>query len=140
MVAPEGVEVPMTRLLLIDDSPTVRVATAAALELEGMTVLLAATVAEGLALAEAERPDVILLDVVMERAGARGIGGGGLQALQRLKADPRTRRIPVVMWTGAPRERTERTVRELGAVALVTKGAVTSALAAALRQIARRGR
>jgi CheY-like chemotaxis protein len=134
------------RVLIVDDSQTVRVAMQAALLMHGFDVLLARDGAEGFRRAQHERPDVILLDVVMDRqsapsgpgASVRGVGGGGFQLVRRLKADKDTKSIPVLMWTAAPHADTERTAKRIGAVAVLVKGGAVEDLIEALRRCAAR--
>jgi CheY-like chemotaxis protein len=91
-----GEEVPTVQqpgtVLVVDDEPDVLLLCRVNLELEGYTVLEAPDGEIGLALARAEHPDVILLDVQMP-------GIDGWQVLAALKADPEVRAIPVVMLT-----------------------------------------
>uniref|UniRef100_UPI001F55F51B GGDEF domain-containing protein n=1 Tax=Anaeromyxobacter oryzisoli TaxID=2925408 RepID=UPI001F55F51B len=76
------------RLLVADDEPDAREALSLALEPD-YEVLTAADGLEAVELARAERPDVVLLDLTMPRLD-------GLQALERLRADPATAEIPVI--------------------------------------------
>jgi two-component system cell cycle sensor histidine kinase/response regulator CckA len=77
-------------VLVIDDDPTVRLATRQALRVAGFDVLTAATGDEGVHVARDARPDIILLDVVLP-------GESGLEICQRLKGDPTLAAIPVLM-------------------------------------------
>jgi len=79
-------------ILVIDDHRYVREMIRALFEREGYRVLDSGDGAEGLALAEAHRPDCVVLDVRMP-------GLSGFEVLERLNADPRTREIPVIMLT-----------------------------------------
>ena len=80
------------RILVVDDvEPNVRLLEAK-LTLEYYEVLTAMDGARALEIAAAERPDIILLDVMMP-------GMDGFETCQRLKADPVTRHIPVVLVT-----------------------------------------
>ena len=79
-------------ILVVDDHRYVREMIRALFEREGYRVLDSADGAEGLALAEAHRPDCVVLDVRMP-------GLSGFEVLERLNADPRTREIPVIMLT-----------------------------------------
>src|SRR5688500_13916196 len=88
------------RILVIDDSPPNVALVRAQLERAGHRVLTASTGREGLVVAAANPPDLILLDVMMP-------GLDGYEVCQRLKADPATRAIPVVMLTSL-RERTDK--------------------------------
>lgn len=80
------------RILVVDDvEPNVRLLEAK-LTLEYYEVLTAMDGATALEIAAAERPDIILLDVMMP-------GMDGFETCRRLKADPVTRHIPVVLVT-----------------------------------------
>ena len=81
------------RILLVDDFADAREMYTTYLEYEGFEVLPAASAVEAIALAISERPDLILMD-----AGLPGMTGW--EAITELKADGRTREIPVLMLTG----------------------------------------
>lgn len=81
-------------VLLVDDFEDARVMHAELLELEGFATAQAATGAEAIALATELLPDVVLMDLVLPG------GMDGCEATRRLKADARTRAIPVVGLTG----------------------------------------
>src|SRR5205823_9669297 len=80
------------RVLMIDDSTSERDLYALMLERD-VQVLTASRGSEGLALAEAERPDAIVLDVMMPEMN-------GWEVCRRLKSNPDTAAIPVIMLTG----------------------------------------
>src|SRR3712207_8330358 len=80
------------RILVVDDIETNVRLLEAKLTAEYYEVLTAESGAEALAKAAAEAPDVILLDVMMP-------GMDGFQVCRRLKDDPLTRHIPVVLVT-----------------------------------------
>lgn len=80
----------MARVLIIDDSATDVQALRAILEGGGHQALAAASAEEGLDLARAERPDVVLMDIVMP-------GLNGFQATRQMGRDLRTRDIPVIV-------------------------------------------
>jgi two-component system cell cycle response regulator len=80
------------RILIIDDVAANRRLLEAKLACEYYEVLSASRGEEGLILARTEQPDVILLDVIMP-------GLDGFETCRRLKADTRTRHIPVVLLT-----------------------------------------
>jgi hypothetical protein len=86
------VDEPSGSVLVVDDDGAVRELLAHHLERAGYRVMAAATGDEGLALARAERPDVITLDVLMP-------GKDGWTVLSELKSSPATVDIPVVMIT-----------------------------------------
>ncbi|HEX9781048.1 MAG TPA: response regulator [bacterium] len=80
------------RILLIDDDESIRKPLQRRLEAWGFEVIPAATGEEGLTLAEAQQPDLILLDVVLPKMKGREVCGA-------LKSNPSTRRIPVIFLT-----------------------------------------
>lgn len=81
------------RILVVDDLEANRRLLEAKLGAEYYEVLLAQRGEEGVQLAKRERPDLILLDVMMPG------GIDGYEACRRLKAQPETRHIPVIILT-----------------------------------------
>jgi two-component system, cell cycle response regulator DivK len=79
-------------VLIIEDNPRNLKLARDVLNHAGYRTLEAGTAEEGLALAHAERPGLVLMDVQLP-------GMDGLQALGRLRADPVTAGIPVVALT-----------------------------------------
>jgi len=80
-----------SRILVIDDEAAIRDSLRMTLEYEGYDVQVAATGQEGLALAERESPDLVVLDVKMP-------GMDGIEVLDRLRAMNET--VPVVVISG----------------------------------------
>ncbi|MCC5793984.1 MAG: response regulator [Chromatiales bacterium] len=87
----------MAVVLIVDDSPTEQHVMAKLLGGHGFETLLASDGAEAISLAERQRPDVILMDIVMP-------GMNGYQATRRLAQNPATASIPVVMITAKNQE------------------------------------
>lgn len=81
------------RVLVVEDSATQAAQVAALLKESGYAVDVARSGEEALALAKAERFDLVLTDIVMP-------GMGGFELCRRLKADPRYADTPVVLLTG----------------------------------------
>jgi CheY-like chemotaxis protein len=81
-----------TRVLVVDDEAPIRLLCRVNLEAEGMQVLEAADGFAGVEAARAERPDVILLDVMMP-------GMDGWQVAERLVEDDTTNQIPLIFLT-----------------------------------------
>jgi twitching motility two-component system response regulator PilH len=79
-----------SKILIVDDSPTQRQFLGGVLAAGGYTVITADNGRDGLALARAERPGLILMDIVMP-------GASGFQTTRELARDPETAAIPVVM-------------------------------------------
>ena len=82
-----------SRILVADDTESVRSLFNRLLAADGHEVISAADGAEALAAVHRHRPDVILLDVTMPVLD-------GLEVCRRLKADPATRLTPIVLVTG----------------------------------------
>jgi two-component system, cell cycle response regulator len=102
------------RILVVDDvEPNVRLLEAK-LTLEYYEVLTATDGASALEIAAAERPDIILLDVMMP-------GMDGFETCRRLKADPVTRHIPVVFVTALDGREDKMKGLEAGADDFITK-------------------
>ncbi len=80
------------KVLIVDDEEAVLLVTKFVLEDTGWMVMTANSAHEGIATAEAERPDVILSDVSMP-------GMDGVTMLQFLQANPTTQPIPVILLT-----------------------------------------
>ncbi|MFJ5558924.1 response regulator [Streptomyces sp. NPDC093250] len=78
------------RVLVVDDNKVIRQLIRVNLELEGIEVVTAADGVECLEVVDQVRPDLVTLDVVMPRLD-------GLRTAGRLRADPRTRDIPLVV-------------------------------------------
>ncbi len=80
----------MARILVVDDSPSETHQLVAVLAQHGHQVLTASSGTEGVAVAGAEQPDVILMDVVMP-------GVNGFQATRLLTRGTATGHIPVII-------------------------------------------
>ena len=87
----------MARVLIVDDSPTEMYKLTAMLEKHGHVVLKAENGADGVALARQEKPDAVLMDIVMP-------GLNGFQATRQLTKDPDTQHIPVIIVTTKDQE------------------------------------
>jgi DNA-binding response OmpR family regulator len=103
-----------TRVLVIDDEAPIRLLCRVNLEAEHMEVLEAADGPSGLEAARAEKPDVILLDVMMP-------GLDGWRVAEELLDDSRTSSIPIVFLTARAELRDRARGIDLGGVDYVTK-------------------
>jgi len=102
------------RILVVDDLPANVRLLRAKLEAEYYEVLTASDGAQALAIAVAQQPDIVLLDVMMP-------GMDGFETSRRLKHDPETRHIPVVLVTALD-DRADRIAGlEAGADEFLTK-------------------
>ncbi|PYQ02701.1 MAG: two-component system response regulator [Acidobacteria bacterium] len=116
-------------MLVIDDENDIRRIARLGLERVGkMQVIDASSGVEGVEKARAERPDVVLLDVMMP-------GQDGPATLQSLKADPATAAIPVIFLTAKALASELERLRSLGATGVLTKPFDAMTLAAEVRAI-----
>ena len=104
----------MPRVLVIDDEAPIRLLCRVNLEAAGIEVSEAEDGKSGLEAARAERPDVILLDVMMP-------GLDGWQVFDQLLQGESTAKIPIVFLTARAELRDEARGLELGGVDYVTK-------------------
>ena len=102
------------KILVVDDEPNIVKIVANRLKANGYEVVTAYNGLEGLEKAGQESPDLILLDVIMPDMD-------GYQVLSRLKDDPRTKPIPVIMVTARGQLDDVNMATELGAVDYVVK-------------------
>jgi DNA-binding response OmpR family regulator len=101
-------------VLLVDDEPAMRALCRVNLELEGFDVLEAGEGREALSLAIRERPDLVLLDVMMPTMD-------GFDVARRLQSNPATATIPIVFMTALAATDDRRRGLDAGAVAYVVK-------------------
>jgi len=87
----------MTRVLIVDDSPTETFAFASVLRENGHEVITADNGADGVEIAQKEQPDVVLMDIVMP-------GLNGFQATRQLSKNNLTSHIPIIIVTTKDQE------------------------------------
>src|SRR6266508_5676865 len=102
------------RVLVVDDEAPIRLLCRVNLEAEEMTVLEAADGPSGLAAARAERPSVILLDVMMP-------GLDGWRVAEELLEDPSTSGIPIIFLTARAELRDRARGLDIGGLDYITK-------------------
>jgi DNA-binding response OmpR family regulator len=96
------------QILFVEDDPDQRRLLERTFAAAGWHVLSAPDGEAGVTAARAQRPDVIVLDVIMPRLN-------GFQACRQLRADPDTREIPIIMATAKDQPADEFWGREVGA-------------------------
>ena len=114
------------RILVVDDDPRLLHVVAMYLSIEGYEVDTAANGEEGLRLLEQKRPDLVILDVMMP-------GIDGLEACRRIKSNPETRAIPVVLFTALSRTDDVENGRAAGANRFINKPFSLIGLGAVIR-------
>src|SRR6059058_6021593 len=122
---------PMTRVLVIDDEPPIRLLCRVNLEAEGMEVLEASDGPTGLEKARNDEPDVILLDVMMP-------GLDGWQVAEELLDSEVTSSIPIVFLTARAEVRDRARGLDLGGIDYVTKPFNPVELAPLVRELIER--
>ena len=101
-------------VLVIDDDPVILELLRVNFEIEGFDVICATDGEEGLQRAHAERPDVVMTDIMMPRRD-------GLQLLSELKGDPQTEDLPVILLSAKAQKAEVQQGLDLGADDYITK-------------------
>ncbi len=104
----------MAKILIVEDDPLISRMYQKIFTFEKYEVVSAADGEEGLEQARKEKPTLILLDVMMPKMN-------GLEVLEKLKADPETKSLPVVMLTNLSGEKDAESALAKGAVKYIVK-------------------
>jgi twitching motility two-component system response regulator PilH len=104
----------MTRILIVDDSPTQLNGLTKILVKQGYDIITAEDGAQGVEMAASEKPDIVLMDVVMPNLN-------GFQATRQITKNPDTSHIPVIMLTGKDQETDRVWAERQGASDYITK-------------------
>ncbi|HEY9897192.1 MAG TPA: response regulator [Candidatus Sericytochromatia bacterium] len=106
---------PTKRILIIDDEETIQTVVQFGIQMSaGWDVLLASSGAQGIAIAQTEQPDVILLDVVMPAMD-------GLATFKVLQSHLATKHIPVIFLTAKVQTAEKHQFNTLGSSGVITK-------------------
>jgi len=97
----------MKKILIIEDEAMLAEMYKEKLEKEGFEVLLASNVEEGLEIAKREKPNLILLDILLE-------GENGISFLQKQKSDEEISEIPVIVFSNYDNTQTKKEAQNLG--------------------------
>jgi CheY-like chemotaxis protein len=106
----------MKKILIVDDQPEVRELVDVTLRIGEYTIWQAANGDQALTVAHAKHPDLILLDVMMPNSSI-----DGFEVCRRLKSDPATQNIYVVMLTARGQDTDLEMGRQVGADDYFTK-------------------
>jgi two-component system phosphate regulon response regulator PhoB len=120
-----------TRILLVEDEVAIRQLLDFALSSDGYRCVEAADAAEAQRLVAAAPPDLILLDWMLP-------GVSGVDFARRLKRDPKTSLIPIIMLTARGAENDKVKALDSGADDFITKPFSTRELLARVRAVMRR--
>lgn len=116
----------MTTILVIDDEIEKLVYVLQMLEYEGFGIFQARTGAEGVALAQAQQPDIVLCDVMMPYMD-------GVAVIKALREDQTTQRIPVILMSGLDETELARKTMSLSGVSYLVKPFVIGDLLTLIR-------
>ena len=119
------------KILVVDDEEDILELLKFNLSREGYQVLCAVSGEQALRLVRSENPDLIMLDLMLP-------GIDGLEVTRRLKNDPDTKNLPIVMLTAKGEEADIVTGLELGADDYITKPFSPRVLIARIRAVLRR--
>ena len=101
-------------VLVVDVDPVILKLLEVNFEMEGFTVLVARDGEEGIEVARADQPDLIVSDIMMPKVS-------GLELVTALKGDPSTSEIPIILLSAKAQNADVRTGLEAGADDYVTK-------------------
>ena len=104
----------MSRILIVEDNARNLKLVRDVLQVKGHSTLEAGTAEEGLAIARAEHPDLILMDIQLP-------GMNGIEAFRRLRAEEATRSIPVVAISASVMQDARREITDAGFDGFVEK-------------------
>lgn len=119
----------MKRVLLAEDEPNIVESLTFILERSGFEVGVTTTGRQALEQAQTETPDILILDVMLPEMD-------GYEVLRRLRADARTKSLPILMLTAKGQREDRETALSCGADMFVTKPFVNSDLIAAVKKLA----
>ena len=119
----------MKKVLIVDDSETIREQVARALEGAGFAVVEASDGLDGLERAATNDIAMVILDVNMPRLG-------GLDMLDRLKADPKTADLPVLILTTEAQQTMIERAKKAGARGWIIKPVKMDLLVSAVAKLA----
>lgn len=129
----EEAEVRRKTVLIVDDEAAIREMVSLALETAKFNVLEASDSQEGRAIIIDSQPDVVLLDWMMP-------GTTGLELLRRLRRDPLTEKIPVILLTAKTSEDSKITGLDSGADDFISKPFSPKELVSRIRAVIRRSK
>jgi len=104
----------MKKILFIEDEPTLQKTVGEILKQEGYTILEALDGELGLSTARSEKPDLVLLDLILPKKN-------GFEVLESLKNDPETSGIKVIVLTNLESSQDIERALELGATTYLVK-------------------
>ena len=119
------------RILLVDDEPSIVKVVQKRLDVEGFDVLIAIDGQEALAKAQTERPDLIILDLMLPKLN-------GYEVCRLLKFDQKFQHIPIILFTAKAQQQDEVLGKECGADSYLRKPFQAQELLERIRTLVRR--
>lgn len=125
------------KVLVVDDDPDVRLFNITVVEENGYIPLEATNGEEGMRLIQNEKPDLVILDVLMPRES-------GVRLYRQIKTDPKLKKIPVIILSGITEKsflRSQKALTEFGGAAVpepetyLEKPVESEELAAAIQSV-----
>ncbi len=104
----------MPKILIVDDSVSVRKALERILAPQNLEVYTAESAETGLQVLNSHEPDLIIADVVMP-------GMDGFELTQVLRADPKHKKIPIILISGIVNHSVQEQAKEVGAIEVIKK-------------------
>jgi len=98
------------KVLIVDDDPDVRLFSATVVEECGFAPIEAENGEEGLKMVKAEKPDLVILDVLMPKQS-------GIRLYRELKTDPALKKVQVILLSGIAKKtflRSQKALTEFG--------------------------
>lgn len=126
-----GISLKKKKLLLVEDEENTRTVMEMLFQREMYEVFVASNGQEAMQQLYQNNPEIILCDVMMPKMN-------GLEFLQRLKANPSTKHIPIIMLTAADSEEQETKLLDYGADDFVSKAASTNVMLSRVRRLVQR--
>ncbi len=120
----------MSTILVVEDSVTQREMIKDLLRNSGLTVTVASDGVEALEQIQGNCPDLVILDIVMPRMN-------GYEVCRRLKSDPKTQNVPVVMCSSRSEESDRYWGLKQGADAYIAKPFQPTELVGTVKQLLR---
>jgi DNA-binding response OmpR family regulator len=118
----------LQKVLIVDDDPDIRSLYRLVLRQEGLEVIEAASGKDALSLVEADIPALVLLDIMMPDMD-------GYEVCRRLRANPRTVELPVLLFSANGAGNVQDNVKRAGADDFVTKTSGPRAVAARIHAL-----
>jgi len=116
------------KILVVDDEPNITMVMQEQLELQGYSVIVASDGTEGLEKAKKEKPDLIILDVMLPKMN-------GYEVCGLLKQDEKYASIPIILFTGRTQDSEKELGKKIGADAHLTKPFGTKMLLETIKKL-----